>query len=641
MKFHAFTLASALMHAVAATKTLSGDELNSMLRSGKIDTQSLLKSSVPYRKEALRKLAENNGQAANSAVYGSLGQNGITGDYSVSFNSCVSLTAEEDWASVENYESLATYIQREQIQSVRNYVLFNVCETMGDCSNPSATESNTYMVDLNTWVAAMIGYLPSEKEQYCEGCANQAEYCQNYYKYKADGIDYNKAAFFYDEIKFQLIDCEQCAAYGCSDENGDQYEQNGWYYVENWVASLTQCQQTGSQFNGVSEYAGLMCNSDGSGLEIAVYMDESCTLYNSLRSYRNTLADGDEAWAYYAKSQSVINTLFNYQFDCYGGDLIYVNLFQQVYMDDSSYSYDPCQYDENTGTYMDEDGCQNMMYSNPCYQSYNENGEAEEANEQECAEFMEQNPCWSMPGTDVSEDYQEACYEYLATYSHQANSACLSLFGARDENNGDNHNGQGENGQQQNYEVNQDLAFPATALSTCAYYQQGAYYNQANQAQGEENQEGENQAEDGEEDFSWTESLTYDISSEMLQDEYSVCYHVDTLFIEGNIIEATVYDSTLSGQMYDYDEDTSSGSSEAYKGGKNYFPTMPNMPQSVAKAARKTQKMSAWAIVGITALVVGFVFMGFLAVNKLRDTVEDIVYDDEDEKKDKELPLMD
>lgn len=633
MKFQALTLVAALVQAVSATKSLSGDEFNSMLRSGKIDTKTLLKSSVPYRKDALRNLAENEGQNGVQDAYGVLGQTGITGDYSVSFNSCVSLTVEEEWANVENYESLATYIQREQIQSVRNYVLFNVCETMGDCSDPSVSETNTYMVDLNTWVSAMIGYLPSQKEEYCTGCENQAEYCENYYQYKADGIDYNKAAFFYDDIKFQLIDCEQCAAYGCNDEDGDQYEQNGWDYVEAWVSSLAQCQATESTFNDVAEYAGFMCNSDGSGLEIAVFMDEDCSLYNSMRSYRSTLADGDENWAYYGKSQSVISYLFNYQFDCYGGDLIYVNLFQQVYMDQSGWSYDPCQYDQSSQTYMDEYGCQNMMYNNPCYGSYNENGEMEVNDEEECQEFMEENPCWTMPGTDVSEDYQEACYEYLAEYSHQANYACSSLFGSYDGDNGDGGNSN---------EANEEMAFPATSLGSCAYYYQANYNGQNDEAEAEA---GEDAAEDEEgNDYSWSTYLTYDITSDMMEEEFSICYQVDKMFLDGEHVEATVYDSTKSGEMYSYDTEDSNSSDSVndvgYSGNKNYFPTMPNMPTSVAKAARKSTKMSAGAIFGISLFVVGVAFLGFIAVNKVRDTIEDMVDDDEDTVKDKELPLM-
>jgi len=78
-----------------------------MIRSGKIDTKTLLKHAVPYQKNKLRKLGQNGGQgnaggdddnAADGVqqagdyytMYGSFGEYGITGDHSISLNSCVS-----------------------------------------------------------------------------------------------------------------------------------------------------------------------------------------------------------------------------------------------------------------------------------------------------------------------------------------------------------------------------------------------------------------------------------------------------------------------------------------------------------------------------------------------------------------------
>jgi len=291
MKFLSLALVAFIAEAASASKSLSRDELNSMLRSGKIDKRLLLKHAVPYQRklqdgdqEAGEEAQGNAAQQQQSAdyytMYGSLGKIGITGDYSVSFNSCVSFTVEEDWELLDNYENMASYIQNEQIQSVRNYVLFNVCETVGDCKTPQISEKNTYMVDLNTWVTAMLTYLPDQKDAYCEGCLNQEEFCDQVYRNgwdKTMNIDYTTAFFFYDDIKFQLIDCDQCQIYGCY-EDEDTYTRNGWDQVDAWISELAQCQETGTQFLGADLYAGFMCNQEGSGLEIGMFMYDGCTL---------------------------------------------------------------------------------------------------------------------------------------------------------------------------------------------------------------------------------------------------------------------------------------------------------------------------------------------------------------------------
>jgi len=170
--------------------------------------------------------------------------------------------------------------------------------------------------------------------------------------------------------------------------------------------------------------------------------------------------------AYYGKSQSVINYLFNYMFDCYGGDWIYVNLFQQVYLDNNGWQYDPCQIDSSTGQYFDQNACEEMINNNACYVNTDANGDQNQIDDDQCAQFMDEYPCWTLPGDNVTAAYQEACYEYLAQYAHQTNDACLGLFGQGDDQNDDNDEaGGGE--------------FLATVLSTCRYNFENNLYDAA------------------------------------------------------------------------------------------------------------------------------------------------------------------
>jgi hypothetical protein len=190
------------------------------------------------------------------------------------------------------------------------------------------------MVELSTFVDAMLNYMPDQKDSLCEGCENQADYCASFYQYgQTNNIDYTKAYYLYQGQKYQLIDCMACKNFGCYDDE-DVYETNGWENVAGWVGDIAECYETGATWNDIDLTAGWMCNAAGTGMEIALFVDEDCTLYNSNKSYRKTLESGDEQWEYYAKSSDVISYIFANPFDCYGGDIVYVNLYQTVYTDE-------------------------------------------------------------------------------------------------------------------------------------------------------------------------------------------------------------------------------------------------------------------------------------------------------------------
>jgi hypothetical protein len=492
------------------------------------------------------------------------------------------------------------------------------------------------MVDLNTWVTAMLTYLPDQKDAYCEGCLNQEEFCDQVYRNgwdKTMNIDYTTAFFFYDDIKFQLIDCDQCQIYGCY-EDEDTYTRNGWDQVDAWISELAQCQETGTQFLGADLYAGFMCNQEGSGLEIGMFMDDGCTLYNSQKSYGNTLKDGDNNWVNYGKSQRVINYLFNYMFDCYGGDLIYVNLYQQVFLDNNGWQYDPCQKDSTTGEYFDKEACEEVIDTNPCYITYDDNGNQNEINQDNCAQFMEVYPCWTMPGGTVSDEYKEACDDYKAAYSHAANNACSSLFGKQNQNQDQQHNQNGHN-QQQNAQNSAVPTFAATALSACSYsYKSGSY-----QVDGQDNQG------NGYYSGNWSSALHYDITYNMTNNPTAICSYMDFLFNDDNHLDTQVYATDVSGQMYNYQDlgaeadsvsyfaassnetgtSTSSGSSStsAATGTTNtgssygtvYFPTTNTMPSSLKNVVKQSRRMSSGAI---AATAIGTALGAFVLFVTLR-----------------------
>jgi hypothetical protein len=363
MKFLSLAVAALLSPLSDGAKTLSGTDLNSMLQSGKIDAKALLRHAMPYnKKNRLRKLSEDSeeeeGQYADSYGEGYLAGNDISGKYSVTFNSCVSLSVEEDWDEIDNFEYIEPYLADGSIKSVRSYVLFNICETQSDCIYGAENDDeNTYMVELSTFVEAMLNYMPDQKDSVCEGCENQADYCESFYQYgfvNNNNIDYTKAYYFYQGQKYQLIDCDACTNFGCYDDE-DVYETNGWDNVAGWVGDIAECYETGATWNDIDLNAGWMCNAAGTGMEIALFVDEDCTLYNSNKSYRKTLESGDEQWEYYAKSADVISYMFANPFDCYGGDIVYVNLFQTVYTDEFFEAAEECDDGEDCGEAAEEE----------------------------------------------------------------------------------------------------------------------------------------------------------------------------------------------------------------------------------------------------------------------------------------------
>jgi hypothetical protein len=618
MRFQCLALLAALAaSSTEAAKTLNAKELNDMLRSGKVDTKALLKGAVPY-KIHLRNLEDGDGdgdgadmdgdgdgdgdqdgegEQQDEAYNGYLQGEGITGDMSISFNKCVALSVQQEMDG-DVVDSAEDYLMDGSIRSMQSYVLFNVCTTGSDCVYGDDSEENTYLVDLNTWIASTVIYLPDKKEEFCTGCQMQQSYCESQASYAARNMNYETAYYMYNDVKYQLIDCTQCYALSCYDEN-DDYDENDWEGVSEWIEELSECTATGVQWHDMDLYAGWMCNAAGTGIEIAVFVDEECSIYNSNKSYQRLLEDGSEVWEYYAKSTEVMSYLFTNRFDCYGGDITYVNLMQQVYLEEGE--YDPCQYDNTTSMVLDYDECYEMLNEIPCYngeydddqdQDGDEDGQNGDGDGQErfrrryrrwledgnqdgdgdqdeqCEEFMSYYPCWTMPGEQLSEDYQDACDEYLAEFKPEANEACAGIF---------------ENGDAE-----------VTALSDCMYGQ-----DQADEE--EDDCEGEQEQEDGDD---WAATLLYDIYEDDAEDEAVICSYIDQIY-NGEIEAVTPgYNHETSGTMYGEDNNNQEN------GG--YFPTVNS------SSLRKPKNVGTAGIIMLSLFAVVCTFMVVSVLDRVR-----------------------
>jgi hypothetical protein len=64
-------------------------------------------------------------------------------------------------------------------------------------------------------------------------------------------------------------------------------------------------------WNGMELYGGFMCNDKGDGVEVAVFLDEDCTVYTTTQSYSN-LVTGTYAYQYmYAAADIVVYPFMN------------------------------------------------------------------------------------------------------------------------------------------------------------------------------------------------------------------------------------------------------------------------------------------------------------------------------------------
>ena len=98
-----------------------------------------------------------------------------------------------------------------------------------------------------------------------------------------------------------LIDCDQCQTYECfvDEEDLDDNAQNQEEidnYISGWIEELAGCQATGVQWNEMDVYTGVMCSPYGDGVELAVFLDEDCSLYTNQLAFTdvfNPYADQD------------------------------------------------------------------------------------------------------------------------------------------------------------------------------------------------------------------------------------------------------------------------------------------------------------------------------------------------------------
>ena len=316
MKFLTQALALALISisSVDARQSFSKHDFDRAVASGRVNHEKLLENAVPY-KQAVRRRAQDGEDERNRDGYAgadyedSYQRVDVTSKFKVQFNSCLTLETENYNLLLDN---LVGYAKDGTLVSVRNYVLFDVCDG-DDC------EPQTFMVDLTTFIEAVMDYGPSRKSMVCSACATYGEeVCgKTYYNY--GGYNNNNNNNGHRELSNKLYEvfdettCSLCEAYDCAyDSEGDQ--QINFANIEQWISEIAECKQNDVQWKGLNTYSGWMCNSDGSGIEIGVFIDQYCRMYNRQLNYVSMMVDQD--YQYFFQSQDIIPYMFTDIIEC-------------------------------------------------------------------------------------------------------------------------------------------------------------------------------------------------------------------------------------------------------------------------------------------------------------------------------------
>jgi len=136
------------------------------------------------------------------------------------------------------------------------------------------------------------------------------------------------------------LDCQLCEEYSCldDDDNNDLY---GFDAASEWLQEVAQCKETGIQYQGGYNgnggqyyqqqqqgeeenelFAGVVCNGDGTGIELGLFYDEDCKLYLPNEAYTNYMSYYEQTYQQMTK-EIVEFTFSDAVFSCKQQEIVY------------------------------------------------------------------------------------------------------------------------------------------------------------------------------------------------------------------------------------------------------------------------------------------------------------------------------
>ena len=261
----------------------------------------------------------------------------LSGYDSIIFKSCQTLSVETDSDS----QTVKDLVDSGVARGVQSYVEFDVCESPYCYTEGSRT---SYVVPLADYMKAFSGFLPAKQQEYCEGCVNNNDYCKIQY-YPNTNIEMPKE-YYYDQsyqqqnnggrrlaqngIFYEAINCDLCSAYNCLYTDNEEYNNRVAWTQENsmtWIQSMASCYQNPNRpviINQDTEAAfAFICNAEGNGVEIGVFLDSDCTIYDSDVHFGSVMGQSD--YYFFTQSKANVQYIFDNSFSCYDPEVTYVS----------------------------------------------------------------------------------------------------------------------------------------------------------------------------------------------------------------------------------------------------------------------------------------------------------------------------
>ena len=133
---------------------------------------------------------------------------------------------------------------------------------------------------------------------------------------------------------FETVDCETCHDKGCfrqyQQQSGNSACSSGksfsdsclksTQYLQNFMSGATcvktgQVTQEGTYHTTFNIYAGLICEENGYGVEIALFLDDECTYYDQNMNFYNRM-EGSDVWKLFKATSSKIQQPYEETIEC-------------------------------------------------------------------------------------------------------------------------------------------------------------------------------------------------------------------------------------------------------------------------------------------------------------------------------------
>ncbi|KAL7491320.1 hypothetical protein ACHAWT_000714 [Skeletonema menzelii] len=224
----------------------------------------------------------------------------LDGSANISFAKCIEVTVQPD-----NDENIQAAIQGGTAKPVKSFAAFY--------TNSYANDNEMMMVDLGTYVAGKVSASAMKTRQMCETCREFEETCNPEQNYEygndgqdnanqdnandaegedAEGEDANDAERKLTAVAIDSDFCYTCQNNGCYVEEEDNGQVNYEEQVSQYFENVADCMEVENYVdaNGNGVYIGMTCSSYGDAAELAVFLDEECTVETNQLSATSVLA---------------------------------------------------------------------------------------------------------------------------------------------------------------------------------------------------------------------------------------------------------------------------------------------------------------------------------------------------------------